>query len=253
VTTLAGKTVLVTGAASGMGAACAELAAAKGARVVGVDRDREGLEQLAERTGAHHEVCDLADVDAPALVRRCYEVTGGIDGLVNAAGVFQTRELLEITPGDFDRMFAINVRALFFLQQAAAREMAKRGGGSIVNFASTAARVPRPVSSHYAASKAAVVSFSRSAGAALAKYGVRVNAVCPGVVETPMIEAIRRERAQLFDTPAAETDASWRDAHPMGRLGLPREVAEVVVFLLTDAAAYVNGESIGVNGGTDDL
>lgn len=252
-TTLAGKTVLVTGAASGMGSACAELAAAKGARVFGVDRHSVGLEQLAERTGAHHEVCDLADVDAPALVRRCCEVTGGLDGLVNAAGVFQTRELLEITPNDFDRMFAINVRALFFLQQAAAREMAKRGGGSIVNFASTAARVPRPVSSHYAASKAAVVSFSRSAGAALAKHGVRVNAVCPGVVETPMIEAIRHERAQLFDTPAAEIDASWREAHPMGRLGLPREVAEVVVFLLTDAAAYVNGESIGVNGGTDDL
>jgi NAD(P)-dependent dehydrogenase (short-subunit alcohol dehydrogenase family) len=253
VTALAGKTVLVTGAASGMGAACAELAADRGARVFAVDRDRPGLEELGRRTGAQHEVCDLADVDAPALVRRCCEATGGLDGLVNAAGVFQTRGLLEISANDFDRMFAINVRSLFFLQQAAAREMAERGGGSIVNFASTAARVPRPVSSHYAASKAAVVSFSRSAGAALARHGVRVNAVCPGVVETPMIEAIRHEWAELFDKPAADIDASWRELHPMGRLGLPQEVAEVVVFLLSDAAAYVNGESIGVNGGTDDL
>jgi D-sorbitol dehydrogenase (acceptor) len=253
VTTLEGKTVLVTGAGSGMGAACAELAAAKGARVFAVDRDSAGLEQLAGRTGVYREVCDLAEVDAAALVRRCCEATGRLDGLVSAAGVFQTRELLDITPDDFDRMFAINVRALFFLLQAAAREMAERDGGSIVNFASTAARVPRPMSSHYAASKAAVVSFSRSAGAALAKHGVRVNAVCPGVVETPMIEAIRHEWAQLSDSSAADIDASWREAHPMGRLGLPREVAEVVVFLLTDAAAYVNGESIGVSGGTDDL
>jgi D-sorbitol dehydrogenase (acceptor) len=253
VTALAGKTVLVTGAASGMGSACAELAAARGARVFAVDRDSTGLDQLVERTGVHGQVCDLVDFDAPALVHRCCEVMGGLDGLVNAAGVFQTRELLEITPDDFERMFAVNVRALFFLQQAAGREMADRGGGSIVNFASTAARVPRPLSSHYAASKAAVVSFSRSAGAALAKHGVRVNAVCPGVIETPMIEAVRQDRAQLFETAAAEIDASWRAAHPMGRLGRPQEVAEVVVFLLTDAAAYVNAESIGVNGGTDDL
>lgn len=252
-TALAGKAVLVTGAGSGMGAACAELASARGARVFGVDRDRSGLEALAGRIGAHYEVCDLSEVDAPALVGRCCELLGGLDGLVNAAGVFQTRELLEIGPDDFDRMFTVNVRALFFLQQAAAVEMKGRDGGSIVNFASTAARVPRPMSSHYAASKAAVVSLSRSAGAALAKHGVRVNAVCPGVVETPMIDAIREDWAKRSDTSADEIDASWREAHPMARLGLPAEVAEVVVFLLSDAAAYVNGESIGVNGGTDDL
>jgi NAD(P)-dependent dehydrogenase (short-subunit alcohol dehydrogenase family) len=253
VTTLAGKAVLVTGAGSGMGAACAELATNRGARVLGVDRDEPGLKQLASRTGADYEVCDLTDFDAGTLTRRCCDVLGGLDGLVNAAGVFQTRELLEITPDDFDAMFEINVRALFFLQQAAAREMASREGGSIVNFASTAARVPRPVSSHYAATKAAVVSFSSSAGAALAEHGVRVNAVCPGVVETPMIEAIREEWAERSERSAEQIDEEWREAHPMGRLGRPREVAEVVVFLLSDAAAYVNGESIGVNGGTDDL
>jgi NAD(P)-dependent dehydrogenase (short-subunit alcohol dehydrogenase family) len=219
-----------------------------------MDRDADGLARLAERTGVHPVVQDLAELDgAIAAVGRCADELGGLDGLVNAAGIFQTREVLEITVEDFDRMFSINLRALFFLQQAAARRMVAAGGGSIVNFASTAARIPRPLSSHYAASKAAVVSVTRSAAAALAADGVRVNAICPGVIATPMIEAILDDRADRFGTTAQSIAGEWTEAHPMGRLGEPREVAEVVAFLLSDAAGYVTGESVGVNGGSDDI
>jgi NAD(P)-dependent dehydrogenase (short-subunit alcohol dehydrogenase family) len=250
--TLEGKTILVSGAASGMGAACAELARASGARILAVDRDEAGLAELAARIDVDYMPCDLADLDQlPRAVARCVDALDGLDGLVNAAGIFKTRELLEITPDDFDQVFAINVRALFFLQQAAARHMAARGRGSIVNFASTAARVPRPLSAHYAASKAAVVSITRSAAAALGGHGVRVNAVAPGVIETPMIDFVRRERARLLRTTPEAIDESLRAPNPMGRLGTANEVAEVVVFLLADSSSYVNGESIGVTGGTD--
>jgi NAD(P)-dependent dehydrogenase (short-subunit alcohol dehydrogenase family) len=251
---LEGKVVLVTGAASGMGAACAELALERGALVIGVDRDEAALAALAGRIDIPYELCDLAEVDSlPQLVDRCADRHGRLDGLVNAAGVFQTGKLLEITPAQFDRIFAINVRGLFFIQQAVAAHMATQRGGSIVNFSSTAARIPRPISSHYAASKAAVVSITRSAAAALGVHGVRVNAVCPGIIQTPMIEAVQRERAELFDTTPDAIAQAWRDDHPMGRLGLPHEVADVVAFLLSDASSYVNGESIGIHGGSDDV
>lgn len=237
-----------------MGAACAERAAAAGARVMAVDRDEARLSALATRIGASHHVCDLADVDRlPGLVERCVDELGRLDGLVNAAGVFQSRELLDITHSDFDTVFGVNLRGLFFLQQAAAKAMIAGGGGSIVNFASTAARVPRPISSHYAASKAAVVSLTRSAAAALGSKGVRVNAVCPGVIHTPMIDAVLEDWGRLQGVSAEEVASSWREANPLGRLGTPEEVADVVVFLLADESSYVSGESIGINGGTDDI
>jgi NAD(P)-dependent dehydrogenase (short-subunit alcohol dehydrogenase family) len=250
---LEGKTIIVSGAASGMGAACAELAAHRGATVVGMDRDGEGLARLGHRFELIQLVHDLTDVEASAAaVARCAQELGGLDGLVNAAGVFRTVEFLGITVEDFDRMFAINLRAHFFLMQAAAKAMVDQGG-SIVNFASTAARVPRPISSHYAAGKAAVVSFTRSAAAALGSRGVRVNAVCPGVIATPMIESILEDRARRGGTTAKAIEGEWCEQHPMGRLGTPMEVAEVVAFLLSDAASYVTGESLGVNGGSDDI
>jgi D-sorbitol dehydrogenase (acceptor) len=252
-TSLEGKSVLVTGAASGMGAACAELAAERGARVLLVDRDAERLSLAAERIGMPWEVCDVADVEATRqLARACVERHGGVDGLVNAAGVMQTAAYLDITPAQFDRIVAVNLRGLFFLQQAVAREMVDAGrGGSIVNFSSTAGRVGRPLATHYAATKAAILNLTRSVAVALAPHGVRVNAVCPGLIETPMIESIRRERTRLLDTTPEEVQRHWEQTVPLGRLGTAGEVAEIVAFLLSDAASYVTGEQIGATGGTD--
>ena len=251
-TTLRGKSVLVTGAASGLGAACARLASARGAELYLVDREAAALADVANDLDAPYEVIDLADVDqVPRVVARCVEAHGGIDGLISAAGVMQTQRVLDITPEDFDRIFSVNARAAFFVMQAAAREMSTRGGGSIVNFSSTAGRVGRPLASHYAATKAAVISFTRSAAVALAPDGVRVNAVVPGLIETPMVARIRAERSDLLDTTPEEVQGGWGALIPLGRTGRPEEVAELVVYLLSDAAGYITGESIGVSGGTD--
>ena len=251
-TTLEGKAVLVTGAASGMGRACAVRARELGASLLLTDRDADALERVAGELGAVADACDLTDVaNAPRLVARCVEAHGAIDGLVNAAGIFTTRPLLEVTPEDFDRMFSVNVRALFFLQQAAGAAMRAAGRGSIVNFSSTAARVGRPHAAHYAASKAAVIAATKSAAVALAPDGVRVNAICPGLIETPMVESIRHQRTEVFGTTPAKVQEHWEGLIPMRRLGRPEEVAALAAFLLSDAAGYLTGESIGVTGGTD--
>lgn len=251
-TDLTGKVVLVTGAGSGMGREAAIHAVRRGAAVLGVDSNRERLERLAHETGIAHLVADLTEVESlPKVADHCVRTLGGLDGVVNAAGVFQTRTMDEVTPSDFDLIFGINVRGLFFLQQAAAAAMSR--GGSIVNFASTAARVPRPMSSHYAASKAAVVSISRSAATAWADRGIRVNSICPGVIATPMIDAILQEQSSRAGVTPAELEQTWNALNPMGRLGEPGEVAELVTFLLSDRSSYITGESIGVNGGADDI
>jgi D-sorbitol dehydrogenase (acceptor) len=124
-------------------------------------------------------------------------------------------------------------------------------GGSIVNFSSTSARVGRPLATVYGLTKAAILNMTSSTALALASHGIRVNAVTPGIIDTPMVETVRRERAAPLDTTPAELRARWERATPLGRLGTPREVAEVVVFLLSDAASYVTGEELGITGGND--
>jgi NAD(P)-dependent dehydrogenase (short-subunit alcohol dehydrogenase family) len=239
-----GKVVVVTGAASGLGKACAALLAERGATVIGVDR-----QEAEPPPGGSWETVDLTDLEMiPAIMRRCVENQGRLDGLVNAAGVMDTRRLLDIREKDFDRVFSINVRSAFFIMQAAAVEM-QRSGGSIVIFASTAGRIGRPLAAHYAASKAATASLAQSASLALAGEGIRVNAISPGLIETPMLRGIRAARTELGAESPEEVRARWENSVPLGRLGAATEVAEVVAFLISDAAAYVTGEDIGIHGG----
>jgi NAD(P)-dependent dehydrogenase (short-subunit alcohol dehydrogenase family) len=253
VASLDGKIVLVTGAASGLGAASATLAAERGAQVLLADFDAEHVREVAERVDMPWEPCDVADpAQSERLAASCAARLGGIDGLVSAAGVSHTGPLLEITPEDFDRVIAVNLCGAFFVQQAVARRMVQAGsGGSIVNFSSTAGRVGRPLASVYALTKSAVRNMTRSAAVALAAEGVRVNAVTPGIVETPMVEAIRHARAAVVGTTPEAIQRGWEAAVPLGRLGTPDEVAEIVAFLLSDASSYGTGEEIGATGGTD--
>jgi D-sorbitol dehydrogenase (acceptor) len=240
VKSMEGKVVAVTGVASGLGSASAALLRERGATVVGLDRVASGdWAQL-----------DVADVDAigPAFDRVLAD-HGRLDALVNAAGVMDTRRFGQITPADFDRIFAVNVRGAFFVLQAAAVAMARSGGGSAVLFSSTAGRVGRPLAAHYAASKAAMISLVRSTAVTLAEDGIRVNAVSPGLVETPMLQGIRAARTREgADSPDAVRE-QWESRIPLGRLGSPDEVAELVGFLVSDASAYVTGEDFGIHGG----
>jgi NAD(P)-dependent dehydrogenase (short-subunit alcohol dehydrogenase family) len=254
---LAGRTALVTGGARGLGRAIALRLATEGAAVVVVDQEGAGAEATAEAIRgaggqAHARVFDLAETAGlPGLVDEAVAWRGGLHVLVNNAGIMQTKAFLDLTLEDWERMLRVNQTAVFVLTQAAGRHMAGRGDGAIVNVASVAGRGGRPLAAHYAATKAAVISLTRSAALALAPRGVRANAVCPGVVPTAMWEAIDRDRARLLGLPAGEAMRQVLATVPLGRAARVEEVAEVVAFLASERAAYVTGQALNVCGGLE--
>jgi len=236
---LAGRRVIVTGAARGIGAAIARLFAAEGARVAVLDRTA-ATEVAAEIGGSAH-VVDLRDVAATeAAVEAMIDGLGGLDVLVNNAGVLRKAALLDIDAADWDDMLAVHARATLVTTQVAARAMIAAGtGGSIVNMASMAAKSGGAGQAHYAAAKAAVVALTRVAALELGEHRIRVNCLCPGYVLTDMGAATR--------TP--EQVAAWTAQSPLGRLGEPCDVARTALFLASDEADYLTGQSINVTGG----
>ena len=230
----AGRRAIVTGGASGIGAATARLLRDRGARVAVIDR-----------AGGAHIVADVRDAAAvDAAVRAAEELLGGpADVVVASAGVYRIAPLLDIAPEDWDDVLAINLRGVFLTGRTAARRMVESvRPGAIVNLASTAALVSDAAepTAHYNASKAGVVSLTRQMAVELAPHGIRVNCVCPGVIATPML--------RLMDDPAAG-ERYLRESVPLRRLGTPEEVAEAIAWLLSDACAYVTGATLRVAGG----
>lgn len=254
---LKGRRGLVTGAAGGLGAAVAHALAHAGADVAVSDLDGDGLGRVAEDVAglgvrAPSLPADLTDFgQAGDLVDSVTSSLGGLDLLVNCAGIMQTRPLLDLTAEQWRRMVDVNLTGAFAVTQAAGRVMVDGGGGSIVTLASVAARSGRPLAAHYAASKAALLSLTKSAAAAFAPT-VRVNAVCPGVFLTPMWDEIMADRARLHGASAgAEFLERVTSAAPLGRDGDPRELANAVLFLSSDLASYVTGQALNVDGGLE--
>ncbi len=240
---LSGRTAVVTGAGSGLGRASAGALAREGARLVLIDRDAAALATATQELGAlaHHAL----DVTDAAEVAACFDALPDCDILVNSAGIEGPHGGLETcAPADLQRVMAVNFFGSFHCAQAAARRMQAQGrGGAIVNIASTAGLIGSARLGAYAASKAAVVSMTRSLARSLAADGIRVNAVCPGSISGPMFD-------RTLDPAQAEADrAAMIAIHPLGRLGEPAEVADAVVFLASPQSSYCTGVLLPVDGG----
>jgi NAD(P)-dependent dehydrogenase (short-subunit alcohol dehydrogenase family) len=239
---MAGRRALVTGGGSGIGLACARRLQAEGADVVVLDRRRDGLDG-AEVTYLGCDVRDPGEVDS-AVREAAAALAGPPDILVNAAGVYRIAPLLDISPEEWDDVLLVNLRGSFLAGRAVAASLIESGlPGAIVNIASTAALVADPAepSAHYNASKAGVVALTRQMAAEWARHRIRVTAVCPGVIDTPMLRLMDNSAAGL-----AYLDA----AVPLRRLGSVAEVAAVIVFLASDDASYLTGCAIPVDGGS---
>jgi len=237
-----GLVACVTGGAGGIGRAVAVALAAEGARVVVADLDAEAAEQVAaDIEGAVAIGVDVStSAGAAAMVERAVSALGGCHVLVNSAGIVHKARFLELAEADWDRMLDVNLKAAFLCTQAAARHMATHGGGAVVNITSIAAEQANPLAVHYAAAKGGLKMLTIAAAVALARHGVRVNAVGPGLVETPLTAG------RLAD---AEVRATSLDRVPLGRFGQPADVVAAVLFLASDRSAYVTGQSLYVDGG----
>ena len=253
-----GRTVLITGAARGIGAAGARRLAGDGAKLVLVDVDGPGVEKLAAELG---QVAVRADVTKPDDIARMvdepYRRWGRLDVLFNNAGVIRVQPMLEVTEAEWDRVMDVNLRAVFFVLQATARRMLKQDlipgselRGKLIQTASIAAyRGGNHLMTPYSATKAGVVSVTRSAAQALAGERITSNCVCPGAVETPMWEQIDREWGGLEGLGQGEMWKRRIRGIPLGRPERPEDVASVVAFLAGPDSDYMTGQALNVDGG----
>jgi NAD(P)-dependent dehydrogenase (short-subunit alcohol dehydrogenase family) len=239
---LQGRVTVVTGGAQGIGEACARRFAREGAPVVIADIDDARGKALAKELGGSYVHCDVGDkADVDAVIAAALKAHGRIDVLVNNAGIFKAADFLDISEDDFDAVLRVNLKGAFLMGQAAARVMAQQGGGAIVNMSSVNGVLAIPSIASYNVSKGGINQLTRVMALALADKNIRVNAVAPGTIAT--------ELAAKAVLTSEEAKHRIMSRTPMKRLGEPSEIAECVAYLASDAASYVTGEIVYVDGG----
>ena len=249
---LEGKTAIVTGGARGIGRAICLAYAAEGARVAVADRLMDDAQETAARLGGAGmavpmDVTDLASIAAG--VASVEKQWGGIDILVNNAGIFNMASIEEVTVEDYRRQYDVNVAGTIFAIQAVVPAMRKRGGGAIINFSSQAGRRGEPNITLYCSTKAAVISITQSLALELAKDKIRVNAIAPGVIDTPMWTHVDALFARYENKPVGQKKREVGEAVPLGYMGAPEDVAEPAVFLASEEARYITAQTLNVDGG----
>lgn len=250
------KVAVVTGGAQGMGRAIALRYAEEGARVVIADLQQDPAQKVVNEieTAGGKAVAVAVDVRAEdqcrAMVDTAVERFGGLDILVNNAGVGKIIPFLDTTEKDWNFMFDVNCKGLLWCSQAAARVMIEQGrGGKIVNMASQAGRRGEALVLAYCASKACVISMTQSIALALAPHRINVNAIAPGIVDTPFWEEVDKQFAKLLDMPVGEPKRRFSEAIPLGRIEQPRDVTGAAVFLASSDSDYVTQQCLNVDGG----
>lgn len=247
---LEGKIALVTGGARGIGRAICEAYAAAGAKVAVADLREEDAQETANAIGGMAVAMNVADPASIASgVAAVEQAWGGIDILVNNAGIFNMASIDKVTHDDYRRQYDVNVGGTIFAIQAVVPSMKKRGGGAIVNFASQAGRRGEPNIVLYCSTKAAVISITQSLALELAKDNIRVNAIAPGVIDTPMWDVVDSQFAEYENKPRGQKKREVGEAVPLGRMGDPKDVADPCVFLVSDAARYITAQTLNVDGG----
>jgi D-sorbitol dehydrogenase (acceptor) len=249
------KIAIVTGAAVGIGEAVVRRYLDEGAKVVVVDvKPQAEFEKTYSNIPAERIVLIQADVTKregiEGIVHATVERFGRVDILFNNAAIFDMRPLLDESWEIFDRVFAVNVKGMFFLMQRVARQMVEQGGGGkIINMASQAGRRGEALVSHYCASKAAVISYTQSAALALAPHHINVNGIAPGVIDTPMWKDVDALFARYENRPIGEKKRLVGEAVPLGRMGRPSELTGAAVFLASADADYITAQTLNVDGG----
>ncbi|MDK2768861.1 SDR family NAD(P)-dependent oxidoreductase [Sphingomonas koreensis] len=240
---LAGRRILITGAASGIGRATAELFAREGAALALLDRRDDLLRSAAQATAGTAMLADLADeAQLLAAVAKAAQAMGGIDGIVNSAGIAGSQPLDALDRESWDRFVAINLTAPYLICRAALPHLQVTGNATIVNIASGQALLPNaPGIAAYAATKAGLVAFTKALGAELAP-GIRANVIAPGIVDTPMVQGV-------LGGYASPDDAPFVQQYAMKRVARPSELAEAILFLSSEASSYVTGTVLAVDGG----
>lgn len=260
------KTALIFGAASGIGRGVAQRLASEGANIFLADINEVFLaeatrECIALGANATYKKVDISHCsEISVAVDDCVKVFERLDYMINAAGIVQGRDFLEVEENDWDKIIAVNQKGAAFACQSAARQMVsqleriapedwRECNGKIVNFSSIAGRRGKAIQLHYGASKAAVISITQTAANAVGKYGINVNAISPSVVATPMWDTHIKQKADILGVSIEEATAEMVKQIPLGRIGKVEDIAAVVSFLCSDDSNFITGQTINVDGG----